>query len=263
MQSTKELLQHFSFTPDEVDVYLATLTLGKPGVSEIAKKINKNRTATYFHVKKLLDRGIVKETRKGRALRFVALEPSQLAATLERLAVDFKSLVPQLESLREADQETPIIEVLESASGYYKIYDEISSMPEGSTFRVLQGQASLDRELKLMTAKQLSSFFERVIERKIETRGIFTEESLRTPSVILPEKNYNLMGDRIWHLRTLPVSQMPLQQLILIYGDKTAFMFPETSLVVTMKHKRIAEVMRTVFDALFMFARPQKMAWKG
>jgi len=55
----KDILTHFSVTVDETDVYLALLALGTANVTEIAKKIKKNRTATYFHVRKLVEKELV------------------------------------------------------------------------------------------------------------------------------------------------------------------------------------------------------------
>lgn len=257
-----DLMRKFAFSDSETDVYVATLSLGPSGVADIAKKMGKNRTAIYFHIKNLLQKGILKETRKGRKIRYVALPPSELAEHFSRATTDFKSLVPQLESLFRVEKEAPIIEVTESVKGYFKVYDEISSMPIGSTFRVLEGKDALIKEFTLLSDEEWRMFFTRTAMRKIETRGLFTRESLRVPMQALSTGNFKNIGERIWHLRTLPEAILPFQQLLFIYGEKIAFLFPNTSLVVTVKHKDIADSLAAVFDGLFHFATVVPKGWK-
>lgn len=261
MQKTTTLLEKFSFSSHEAEIYDAVLRLGSPSVTEISRKIQKNRTAVYFHIKNLLSRGILKETRKGKILRFVALPPSDLVQRLEESLTDFKSIVPHLEALQKIDKETPLIEITESHRGYFKVYDEISSMSRGSTFRVLEGKDALIKEFNLLTAEEWKLFFTRVNERKIETRGLFTKESLCIPRKELTQENFNLIKSRVWLLRTLPEYILPFQQLLFIYGEKIAFLFPHTSLVVTITHRDIAKSLAAVFDGLFSFAKPIPRGW--
>lgn len=256
MSSPLEILKSFSFTEDQAEVYLAILALERPGVTNIAKKIGKNRTSVYFHIKHLLAKNAIKEMRKGKKLRFVAVPPAELAETFERSLTDFKSLIPQLESLQRIEREHPIIEVLESKKGYYKIYDEMSSMPKGSTFRIIEGKGALKNELTLLSKKEWLDFFTRVKERNIETKGIFTEESLCLPRQILNKELLQAAMGRMWNMRILPESVLPFDQLLLIYRDKVAFLFPDVRLTVTIQQREIASSLRAVFDALFHFATP-------
>ena len=53
MSRITQILSNFSFSDIEVEIYLAVLALGRPSASEIARKVGKNRTAVYFHIKKL------------------------------------------------------------------------------------------------------------------------------------------------------------------------------------------------------------------
>ncbi len=263
MKNILSPLEFFAFSPQEIEIYQAVLRLGNPSVSELSRKIQKNRTAIYFHIKNLLEKEILKETRKGKVLRFVALPPSELSEKLQRAVTDFKSVVPQLEVLQKIEQEMPLIEITESRKGYFKVYDEISSMPRCSYFRVIEGKDALIKEFKLLTNEEWNTFFTRVIERGIETRGIFTKESLLIPRDILSKENFNLIGSRVWHLRTLPEKILPFQQLLFIYGEKIAFLFPHSALVMTITHKDIATSLAALFDGLFTLAKPIKKSWRS
>ena len=261
MEGSPSILERFGLSPDEATVYQTVLALGHPKVTQIAQKISKQRTATYFHIKKLVERGFLREAQVDRHFEYIATPPKELAATFDRWTTDFKSLVPQLEALQTIEKEVPVVEIKESKQGYYNIYDEISSLPEGSSFRVIEGKEALADELTLLSDKEWSTFFQRIIDRNITTRGVFTEESLALPSAKLSEANQQLLKKRRWEVRILPEASLPMQKLLFIYANTIAFLFPETSLVVTIKHKGIAQVMAAMFDGLFAAGKPRTPAW--
>ncbi|MFA6429699.1 MAG: helix-turn-helix domain-containing protein [Patescibacteria group bacterium] len=262
MPQPKDTLAHLNLSPQEIEVYLSFLTVGRAGIAQIAKKLGKNRAGIYFHVKNLLEKRMIKETRSGKALQYVAVPPKDLGERLEQWTGDFKSIIPWLESLRKVDAETPIIEVYDSKQGYFRIYEEISYGPVGSMFRVLEGKEALDAEFSLLPQEQWNIFFSRVKERKIETKAIFTLESADVPVKKLTKKNQLAMSGRVWHLRLVPEAVLPFQQLLFVYGDKIAFMFPRTSLVVTIKHRAIADALAVIFDGLYQLGKPATRGWK-
>lgn len=263
MKRTNEVLERFGFTEPESELYLTILSLGKPSVTQVAKKLEKNRAAVYFHLKHLLEKGVVKETREGRRFRFIAVLPAELAATFDRWTTEFKSMIPELESLYRKEQEAPVIEISESKRGYLRVYDELASLPVGSEFRAMEGVAALKGELGLLTDEEWGGFFSRIAERKILAKLIFTKEALATapPQQSLSPENMKLVRQRLWDLRILPESTLPLQCLVIIYGDKAAFLLPEVKLVVTIAHAGITGALRATFDAVFSFATPRVPAW--
>ncbi|MDD5672344.1 MAG: helix-turn-helix domain-containing protein [Candidatus Omnitrophica bacterium] len=262
MAKINEILGAFSLSDVESRIYLSALGMEKPAVAQIAKKINMNRTATYHHINHLLEKGFLKQTRKGRVVQLVAVPPSEVAERFDRLSTDFRSLVPQLESLKKISRETPVIEIKESRQGYAEVYEELSSLPEGAMFRVLEGAAAMKKELHLLTEKELNKFYNRVVERKIVTRAIFTSESINFVYSELSPSNLDILKKRIWQLKTISESQLPFGQLMFVYGEKIAFMFPESSLVMTIKHKGIADAMAAMFEGLNSFAKPIERLWE-
>lgn len=250
-----QLLSNFGISQQEAEIYLAALTLKKTNPAEIANKIKKSRTATYFHIKNLINRGLLQETRNKTKLQVIALPPSKLASIFDRFSIDFKSMVPQLESLQKIDSEAPTIRITDSKRGYLEVLDEISVLPAGSKFRVIEGRDALNKEISLLTHQEWQTFFSRIIERKVETKAIFTLESTTAAKKFKPS-NLDLVRQRIWHLVTIPESTLPANDLIMIYGDKVCFVFFETSLVMTINHKGIAQAMQAMFDGLFIFGKP-------
>ena len=253
-QEIQTILQHFGFSEQEIEVYLAALALDTPTVTQIAKKVQKGRTAVYFHINNLKEKGLLLESKKGKKQIYTALPPTEFANKIDAWAQDFKNLVPKLESLQKVEQESPTIELTESKLGYWKIYDELSLMPEGSDFRVIQGKESFKAELDLLTEEQLSLFFDRITENDIGTVGIFTQDALEVPAQTMNPKNLERMKTRRWDLKTLPKEVLDMQQLMFLYNNKVAFLFPETSMVMTIRHKGIYNTLVATFDALHKLA---------
>lgn len=259
MANPKELLTYFSVTDEEADIYLALLKLGASTATEIADKAKKQRTATHFHLKKLVDKDLVILTKKGRTFVFSAIAPSELAARFDRATTDFKSMVPQLEALQKIEGEVPRVQVTESRSGYFKVYDEISSLPEGSTFYVIEGAQALRGELKLLTHDEANRFFSRIVERHIQTKLILTEEAATIPNELIPKNNLELLKKRDLYVRTYPEKALAFQGLSLLYGNTVAHLFPDTNLVITIQHQGIADSFKATFDALFAQGKPSQI----
>jgi sugar-specific transcriptional regulator TrmB len=255
MANAQELLTYFSITNEEAETYLTLLKLGASTATQISEKAGKNRTAIHFHLKKLLGKNLVQLTKRGRVFVFSAVAPSELAERFDRVTTDFKSIVPQLEALHKIEEQAPRIRVTESRAGYFKVYDEISSLPEGSTFYAIEGVQALRNELVLLTHREASIFYSRMIERKIETRLILTEEAAGLPNELIPKDNLALLKKRILHVRTYPEKQLAFQGLSLLYGNTVAHLFPETNLVITIQHQGIADSFRATFDALFALGK--------
>ncbi len=243
-------------------MYLVALASGPTPVSIIAKKSSKTRTAAYFHITNLLEKGILKESRvKGKRL-IVALPPQELADKFDRLTTDFKSLVPQLESLNKAETQTPVIRITESSKGFFEIYDVISSLPVGSQFRIFEGSVAMKGEFDLGNDDQWHTLFSRLVERKIMAKALFTTEAMAIPGKKMSPENIALIQMRLWNLRTISESVVPFTDMFLIYGNNVAFVFPHLQLVMTIQHESIANALTAIFDGLFSFATPQVPSWK-
>ncbi len=257
----KTIFVHLGRSAIEAETYLAALSLGSGTATQIAQKTGEGRTKVYFHVKKLVRDGLLKESRKGQLQIFIPIAPSELSGKVSQWATDLRGLVPQLEAAQKASAETPMIEVSESRTGYFRVYDEISSMPIGSLFRVLQGKASMEQELKLLSHETWSIFFSRIVDRTISTKALFTEECQTVPRSLLSSENFERMQSRKWNLALMPESILKMQQLMFIYQNKVAFLFPETALVMTITHQGIADILGATFDALHSFGEKTEPVW--
>ena len=261
MTSPQDVLR-LHLTEPETRLYLALLKLGKARVTTIAKHLGMDRSLTYFHLRHLQDKGYVRESRSGSIKQFVATAPSTIAKQWQEQSSAFATILPLLERMGHPDPQAPTIEVFESRAGFLRVYEEIAALEPGSMFRVLEGKRALTGELSLLTPQEWQRFFEKITERKIETKGLFTETAWTIPQGTLSKANHALLQKRVWHMRLIDESRLPFDELLLIYGHKMAFLFPEDHLVITLEHAGVCRVLTTMFEALFLMGTPAKDGWR-
>lgn len=257
MPLNKQVLVRFGLHSIEIDCYLALLSLGSGTVSDVAKRIEKNRSLVYFHLRHLKDRGFIEESRRKRILRYVPKSANEVLAIIQGWTDDFRVQIPLLESLGRIQKETPTIEVQESKQGFYGILREISQLPNGSTWRVMEGRTAMHGEINLLSQQEFEQWFRWMVAKRIKTKGIFTDTSLTAvPSGFSPA-NQDLIKKRIWDVRVVPERVLPFQDILCIYGDTVSFVFPDTQLTVSVKHQRISQALQIMFDGLFNQGKPR------
>jgi len=261
MENINNILKNFSFSEAEAEIYTATLKLKKAGISEIAQKAGMGRTAAYFHIKNLLEKKVLRETKKGNKMLIAPIAPTELAERLQNEVGDLKSLLPQLEALGKIDQEIPQIEIQESNTAFKKIYDEIIHLPIGSTFKIIEDRKGVEAELKLLDSNYWNFFFTQLAERKIITKAIFTKELFADINQSIVPENYALLQKRMWNIRALPEATLPIKNLVILYNDKLSFLFPEISLTITIKHSALFNLIDTLFETIFTFAEKIENPW--
>ncbi len=261
MEKINKILQNFAFSEAESQLYTAALKLEKASISEIAQKAGMGRTVAYFHIKNLIKRNIFKQVKAGKKIIISPISPTELAENLQESVGDFKTLIPQLESLGRIENEIPQIEIMESSAAFEKIYDEVIHMPTGSLFKVIEDKYGAEAELKLFNNEYWNYFFSEMSKKKIVTKAIFTKEIMDDINKSITPENYNILGDRLWDIRTLPEASIPIKGLVLLYNNKLSFLFPEVALTITIKHSALFHLLDTMFETIFSFAQTAENPW--
>jgi predicted transcriptional regulator len=261
MKEIISLLKTFNFSELEAEVYLNTLKLGKPTVTELARKMGMGRTAVYFHIKNLVSKKALLEIKVGKKFRYTATAPEELLKNMESNVSSFKDYLPELDKLSRIEKEVPQIEVRESMEAYLQFYDELSHLPRNSEIRILEGRGAVLNEINSLTGDRWNKFFTSIADRKIVTRAIFTDTGLKEAQKFISSNPNSPMKERLFHMKVLSESLMPFTELLCIYGNKVIFIFPESAMVVFIKHQRISQAMKAVFDSLHYFAEPVVNPW--
>ena len=93
------LLKTAGFSEKEASVYLALLSHGPAGATDIAERARINRSTTYVILDTLMKRGLVTDTGKDSISMFDAGKPTQLVEYFKRAANHFRTLASEAESL--------------------------------------------------------------------------------------------------------------------------------------------------------------------
>jgi len=65
----------------------------------------------------------------------------------------------------------------------------------------------------------------------------------------------------MWNMKSLEEDQLSVDNLILLYSSKVAFLTPDNSLVVIIQHKSIVNMINVLFETIFDFAEKVKSPW--
>jgi sugar-specific transcriptional regulator TrmB len=127
-------LKKLGLKEKEVKVYLAGLELGPNSIKNIAEKVKIPRPTVYEIVKKLEEKGLFVETKKGKKRLFVAQSPSQILRFLkvkkreiEEKEREFTRIVSILEAKYSREKEG--IRIFQGKEGKRAIIEILSLSP--------------------------------------------------------------------------------------------------------------------------------------
>ncbi len=97
----QKVIEGLGYSPKEAKVYLATLALGEAHISDVASKLKMPRTSVQVTMDKLHEAGLVNFYVMRRYKYWVAENPEQLLAQLEKKRTTIASALPVLKEIRK------------------------------------------------------------------------------------------------------------------------------------------------------------------
>lgn len=170
-------LQHFNCSEKDTELYLQSLQLGPSSIQELAKSLGKHRVTVYSTAEKLLDKGLLYETKSGKKRLVVAESPQNLSRLIaqksEELDVirsQFDYVTQLLAPLESSSTTRPSVRFYEGKTGIKKMLEEtLSAKGEVLVFSYVQLLA------EIVGSDYLEKYFERRSKRQIKTRLIFPD----------------------------------------------------------------------------------------
>ena len=105
-------------------------------MSELARDANLKRTSAYVIFQGLEKKGLMGSFKMKSGLKFVATSPDFLLKRAEKQAENLKTLLPQLNSLAQKQDQKPQITYYEGKEGYFIASEDslkLSNSPEFAT----------------------------------------------------------------------------------------------------------------------------------
>jgi len=236
----EQILQELGLSDKETKIYLTLLSLGQSSVNTIAKKANLNRVTTYDILKYLQEKGLVSYVIKSGVKYFESAPPKTLLSQLQEKQDKLKSILPELEALKQSLTSKPNIGVYEGTKGLKSIFEDILKENKESWFIA---------DPNLIDA--LEFYFPHFIKQK-RKQAMFSKvitldcKRMRTYQKRSPKKYLNIKFIN---------EQLPTTKII--YGNKVATLTfeKENSIGIITNNKHIADTERKLFNLIWRQAK--------
>lgn len=219
---------------------------GSLKATEIARKVQINRTTLYGILNDLTQRGFVSSTGDTGVARFQSIEPRALVSMLERAKdaldkskEDVQVIIPALESARKSNQHHyPRVQFFEGVEGIKQVYED----------SIIQNQEKkmvgfINYETAIQT---LGEEWAHYFIQKRKKNDVFAETIATQTNVGREYKSKD--KNQLRSIKFLP-REYQFDIEIITYNDKTAFMSfdKENPVAVLIQDKKIAETFKNLF----------------
>ena len=244
----REQLQTLGLVEEEAELYLAMLEIGGGYASQIAKRLGRNRTSSYYTLKTLSEKGLVNKTSRGKFQLFTP-EPPEKIVQLAKLRYDSAvSLLPELRSIQNTLAAKPKIKLYQHISGIEGILEDTLSAKNE-----ILGYTNLSLMVELFPA-----FFRRYTKARIE-QGIkvrYLSPRPQSGTMALADFFQTLGDSELIEVLFINPQQFPFSNEIAIYGSKVALMTlsREEPIGVLIESQQAAQTMKAIFDLAWIGA---------
>lgn len=223
-------------------MYLALLSTGTMGVSDIARNTKLQRTQVYEALKGLKLAGLVSTSPKGKYIHYGAESPKKLEKNFLALSNTFDEKIESLAELQAVSSGVkPVVKYVEGASSISAIHDDIvMSLKKGDTYRRYSSSKAVDNG---KGSPYLSKKYRLLRDAKELERKVITNVPNRTRKRERLERTIKTVPTD-FDLFEYNVSQI-------IYGKKVAVIDYNTDTAVIIENETIAKFQEKIFELLF------------
>ncbi len=239
--SLKQILAYPGLSRKEVEVYLASLEVGKPTPASVAKETFLPRPTIYRIMEDLVEKGLMGKVKEGNHTLYVPEDPRTLLEKLRLQASAVQGVMGELRDLATIYKNRPTVRFFEGRESIKRIFEDIfQNEPE----EVLAFTSI--KELYEVFPEYYSFFVKRRVKRGIRGRII---APLDNEGEKLREKRAEELRD----IRFIPEELAKQIGLIgghmLIYQDRVALVsFDTDQTSVIIENRALANVQRALFE---------------
>lgn len=243
MEDLLETLKYCGLQENEAKVYLAGIRLGSSTANEIGYKAGILRTTCYEILKRLVEKGIVTEYNKDNIKYFDVVAPKVLLKNLENKTHKLKSILSNLEKMKETTLKRPKSEVFSGFKGIKSLLDV--QLEENKDISVL-GKITLSNNF-------LGPYRDDYIKERIKKK-------LKGQVICEPgEGAEEFRKSDVEQLRKTKVLKCceDMKATLVLFGDKTAIItfLKEDPIGVLIHNKDITDTFKTIFNEFWKKAR--------
>jgi len=237
-----KILSTFGLDKNESAAYLALLEIGPASVLEVANKSYINRSMLYDIIDRLIVKGLVYKSIRGKKTRLVARNPEVLQKMLSDKMSAFNSILPRLKEVAEKGSHKPVMSFHEGLLGIKQAYLGAIHSKEKRLY------AFVGVESLLSKTKILETFWDEEFKVERRKRNVFGQ--LLVPDnadgcAFQKKDNQNFRESRL-----VDTKKYNFPAEILMYDDIVAF-------VSYTQHEEYAMSIKSP-----AIAQTQKMIWR-
>ena len=239
--NTIETLLELGLTENEARVYLACLGLGPATAIQIARTAEIKRPTVYTIVDSLKTKGLISIEVRGLKQKFVAEDPAKLETVLELKRSSFKKILPELQALKNAQDDGGFIRYFEGMEGIKSVYESmIRDIRPHEDYSVV---GNMDKLLPL-DKKFFEDFFDRRAKLPINLR-ILVQRNPGGDWFKKYERNLNAQ------VRYLPENTKLNTNLVMIPRRMLIHELTEPVKGIVIENKRTIDMQRELFEVIW------------
>ncbi len=244
----KKTLKNIGLSDAESRVYLACLELGEALHSTLAKRAGVKRATLYYDVlPKLLEKGLISQTIKGKRKYLVAEDPQEFFESKKLQLEEVEELIPQLRSLLATASSKPTLLLYQGIEGIKKVW--LDHLIQKQPILEFVGIEGIHPELQTYLKQ---SYIWKRAEKKIPVKMLVSGP---TAAGI-----FNVRSDsyELREVRNIDGTVFPIPLSCDIYGDNVSFTLHRKDsepVGLIIRSTEIAEMMRSVFNAIWQGAK--------
>jgi sugar-specific transcriptional regulator TrmB len=244
---------------NESTLYCSLLEHGGGKASIIARQSGLSRVITYQILESLIEKGLVqkKQSKTNSIIEFYALHPRELARIADRSAAQAEhvqqsvtEILGQLSTLYAKSHNNPTVQYIEGVEGLTQLYEDILNEKDS----LLLFRSPFDDESPEIIPLIMSQI-EKQREQGIHTRALtplyYQQNRMQIDQII--ERDIHNLVER----RTFPQASFQLPSQIVVYRNKVAITsFGKSLATTTIESKEVSLTLRTLFELLWLYAKP-------
>lgn len=255
-QPSLQPLEYLGLDQQTVKVYLANLTLGKAGASELAKKARLTRTSVYRCLDKLAEKGLVHKEISGGKSFFITASPNFIPELINRQASELSAVLPWLEKVfSSSKQKAPSFRFYAEAGGIKTVLEEVLRC-KSKNYDIF-GSIYDDEFIYSVTEKYLADWMRRRIKAGVYHRSLRPQVAKRIQKKF-SNPYFSESGKRMMReIRYAPPSiKIPI--LIYLFDDKVAFVNGKLGrqFAAVLESKEMFESLESLFQYFWEISEP-------
>jgi sugar-specific transcriptional regulator TrmB len=233
-------LKELGFDDKEAIIYVALLELGPSPVTLIAKKTGIKRTAIYYDLENLAEKGYISETIENKKKKYIAEDPEKIKRIFQERIERLNQIIPDLNNLATTNLSKPSVRYFVGKEGLKTMYLESLNLPKKPE---ILGFVSDDPEIFL--PEFIKAYISKRAKKKISYKGIIKGNKRA--------REFKRQSKQLYFdLKLIPVNLFDPKIEINIYGNKVVFVSFEYELLgVMIESKIIADAMRQIFNLVW------------